>query len=78
MEKKVNSQVSTIVKNANFSTSINPNLLKIELQVVLDSLKHGKPRFHYLPKYRKFCRHYALRARHRNERRLWYNRPEQF
>ena len=38
--KKVNSQVSTVVKNANFSTSNNPNLLKIKLQVVSDPLNN--------------------------------------
>src|SRR5439155_22793505 len=34
--KKVNSQVSTVDKTAKISTSINPNLLKIELQVILN------------------------------------------
>ena len=38
--KKINSQVSTIDKTAKISTSINPNLLKIELQVVSDPLNN--------------------------------------
>ena len=33
-------QVSTIVKTAKISTSINPNLPKIELQVVSDPLNN--------------------------------------
>ena len=38
--KKVNSRVNTVVKNANLSTSNNPNLLKIKLQVVSDPLNN--------------------------------------